>query len=146
MFVFDPLVCVCATFGRADQEGIPTDVTDSRFQSTFENVFTGSSLQGPEYKFYILAGVRRPALLLLLMFLLCVSAFVSVSVCLCVSLFLFFYMFISHYPCVCAQNHDHYGNVTAEVAYSGQSNRWTFPSLYYTFTKTTADGATIQAS
>ncbi len=53
-----PLLYACAA---ADQEGIPTDVTDPRFQSTFENVFTGPNLQGPNYKFYVIAGVRRRA-------------------------------------------------------------------------------------
>jgi len=30
-------------------------------------------------------------------------------------------------------NHDHYGNITAQMAYTNQSNRWTYPSLYYKF-------------
>ncbi|KHN71976.1 Tartrate-resistant acid phosphatase type 5 [Toxocara canis] len=28
-------------------------------------------------------------------------------------------------------NHDHFGNITAQVAYTYHSSRWTFPSLYY---------------
>ena len=35
---------------------------------------------------------------------------------------------------VCAGNHDHYGNVWAQVAYTQRSNRWNFPSLYYSKT------------
>lgn len=36
--------------------GIATDVDDPRFKHTFEDVFTASSLQGPRFPFYVIAG------------------------------------------------------------------------------------------
>ena len=62
-------------------------VEDTRFQYTFEHVFTAESLQSP-FEFRIIAG-----------------------------------------------NHDHNGNVTAQIDYSSISTRWNYPSLYYTFTE-----------
>merc|ERR1711865_213152 len=45
---------------------------------------------------------------------------------------------------VLAGNHDHYGNVQAQIDYTSRSDRWSFPSLYYDFTETAPDGATVQ--
>lgn len=45
---------------------------------------------------------------------------------------------------VIAGNHDHYGDAQAQVQYSQRSKRWNFPSLWYTFSKTAPDGATVQ--
>jgi tartrate-resistant acid phosphatase type 5 len=39
-------------------EGV-VDENDARFKETFEDVFTAANLQGPNYKFFVLAGVRR---------------------------------------------------------------------------------------
>jgi tartrate-resistant acid phosphatase type 5 len=44
---------------------------------------------------------------------------------------------------VIAGNHDHLGNVSAEIAYTARSKRWSYPSLYYTFTEK-AGNQTVQ--
>lgn len=38
-----------------------------------------------------------------------------------------------------AGNHDHYGNVTAQIEYSNVSERWTFPDLYHSKSFESAD-------
>ncbi len=35
---------------------------------------------------------------------------------------------------ISAGNHDHYGNVTAQIAYTQNSIRWKFPNLYHSKT------------
>ena len=44
---------------------------------------------------------------------------------------------------VIAGNHDHEGNVTAQIAYTNHSTRWTFPSEFYTQSFNSTDGVTM---
>lgn len=41
-------------------------------------------------------------------------------------------------------NHDHYGNITAQIAFSEHDSRWTFPNIYYTKSFTSKDDPAFQ--
>lgn len=41
-------------------------------------------------------------------------------------------------------NHDHSGNITAQIDYTEGSERWNMPAAYYSFTRSLDDGATVQ--
>ncbi|KAK0424755.1 hypothetical protein QR680_008830 [Steinernema hermaphroditum] len=58
-----------------------SDIFDSRFEKSFEDVYDAEHLQVP---WYMIAG-----------------------------------------------NHDHFGNITAQIHYTNYSSKWTFPDLYY---------------
>jgi len=40
-------------------------------------------------------------------------------------------------------NHDYSGNVSAQIAYSSKSTRWTFPKEYHSHSFTSSDGVTV---
>lgn len=44
---------------------------------------------------------------------------------------------------VIAGNHDHIGNVQAQIDYSKHSPRWNFPDYYHSVSKTAPDGSTV---
>ena len=69
-----------------------TSVVDSKWQSSFEDVYTAPSLQTP---WYAVLG-----------------------------------------------NHDHRGNVQAQIDYTDQSDRWTMPARYYALTQPIDDSTT----
>ena len=41
-------------------------------------------------------------------------------------------------------NHDHRGNAQAQINYGKRNTNWKMPALYYTFTRTLADGTSVQ--
>jgi tartrate-resistant acid phosphatase type 5 len=41
-------------------------------------------------------------------------------------------------------NHDHRGNIQAQIDYHTKNPRWNMPARYYTFRQSTADGTTIE--
>ena len=71
-----------------------TNLSDPRFNTTFENVFAEPWL-GDNFTFHVIAG-----------------------------------------------NHDHNGNVTAQVLYSNISKHWSFPNFYYDFVRE-LDGVSV---
>lgn len=102
--------------------GIKTDVTDARFKNTFEDVFTGPSLQSP-FEFFVIAGNHDH-----------VIAGTHDHV------------IAGNHDHVIAGNHDHGGNVTAQIAYSGHSSRWNYPTSWYSFVKPIGSGGSAAAT
>ncbi|XP_052778259.1 tartrate-resistant acid phosphatase type 5-like [Mya arenaria] len=45
---------------------------------------------------------------------------------------------------IVAGNHDYFGNVSAQIAYSKVSDRWKFPDYYHKFTAPIAGGRTVE--
>jgi tartrate-resistant acid phosphatase type 5 len=85
-YVRNNTVAFLVNVGDSFYEGGIDSVHSTRWNSTFENVYNGSTLK--QLRWYCVAG-----------------------------------------------NHDHGSKVSAEIAYSKVSERWYFPSLFYTFTR-----------